>query len=305
MARCGVWGKKWGFWYCPVDHGELDPELEAMTRGSVFGSIIRLVGGYEPDDRTWSRTRSSAMLSKNNFEVGWAHMASPTTSDGLDLVNRIALELPEIAAASYGPDLAAALRDRAWVEEAYSGFKRRGTESPTEDGTLLQALVDGWVIASKYGPVQRLYAEVWFDEYVREALAAMERRGWRDKRTLAALARLYNSSNTWGNRLANHPSSSEAEARNDVLHRYKTPSEGGKTHHADDVRAIQRWPDFEGELTRAPSVDDLHITDSLSLGGESAWVYGAVLVAGVAGLAWIGAGVAGALWWRRRGGRRR
>jgi hypothetical protein len=217
-----------------------------MTEGSFVGDLIRLIGKRRPDTGKWSRTRRSAQLSRN-LELGWSHMAS-RPGNAQELFHKIAMEEPATAALAWGPVEAARFRDEEYVDSVLAPFLDM-TSMP--EG--MDWLVEGWIRIANLPATQRVYSEHWFEEKVEPVIKMMKKRGWKDKRTLAAGVRLLTTSPTKFGWLKNHPSDNEVTARDEALARY-----GAKAKHlAERVEMVQTWPEFDGVIGEWPHPDDL------------------------------------------------
>ncbi len=242
--KCTI-SKGSGWARCPDDWHKRDPGLEAATTGTLAGGLVRLIAEYREKQRYFSRSRSLASLKSNVLGLGWASTAHPQTKKPRQIIAKFTRLHPALAAKAWpGVNLSsdAAIKE---VLDDFIGFK--GTKLSSSQ----RRFIEGWNKASKTAQFQRIYTEKLFDLVVKPALKAMKERGWTDVRTLAALARLKNSSGTWMNRLARHDSDSERIARKAVLDRYYKS-------HDNDVEAIRGWGIFDGKLEREPSYEDLN-----------------------------------------------
>lgn len=285
-----------GFLQCPPDWHRKDPGLEAATEGTLGGALVRLVGGYNPANSKWSRTRHSAQLSRN-LELGWSHMASRKkvqSDDAQELIHKIAREYPESAARAWGDVFAAKLADRAFVDDVFGLFDERKLLSMDPRA---QKLIDGWNVISKTPQGSRAYAEKYWDEVVIPMAREMQKRSWNQKRTLAAATRMRNTSIRWTTKLFRHPGT-EQEAVDDIFSRWVAD----KKHHRDDGERVESWPQFKGTIREWPSPPFSDISVPGSPYREGGFFDVKKKKSGGGGAAALAAAFAigGAIWWTRR-----
>lgn len=219
---------------CPIDHRVRDEGLEAATEGTLAGCLVRLVAGYDAGDQTFSRTRYRWQV-YNGLELGFADAHN---ANAADVINRIAIDLPAVAAWAWGSDEAAKLANRDYARDLVSVVAGRNTHDPSLDWLLA-----GWSAIAGRGDVQRVYSDWWFRGYVDPIVSWMQERGLSDLQTLAAGVRLKNSSTTWFNRLRDQiAANGEAQGRALALAEYS--SDKGP----ERAEAIQSWPCFEGAI---------------------------------------------------------
>jgi len=244
---------------CPPDYNMADPILQAMTEGTLAGSLVRLTSGYKPGSGKFSRGRSSAQIS-GDLEIGWAHAATKGKGwMGRDVLRKIAAEHPELAAAAWGPSFGRELATTAFSDEVIDLFLDRSS-LPADPRAM--TLLQGWNVISKTVPGQRVYAREWWRSKVDPQLANMRRLGWKNRRTLAALVRMRNSGKSgW---ILENASKGEAAAVEEGLDRYAAH----KSHYANDVERIRTWPEFQGVLSVSPKFTDLRYQGPSMVGGQ-------------------------------------
>ena len=175
---------------CPYDAYIQDPELERATKGSLMGSLIRMVGGYLKRKPNWSRTRIAAHSTPGGWlEFGWAHLARTKAAE---LFSEIAKQLPDLARQAWGDEQAAKMRDKAWLVSQLKAASGTGRVPPE-----LNWLIAGWHKISQLGAVQDLYLRLWFDDFVKPVLRWMDKNNYKHGTTLSAGVRLHNSSVDW------------------------------------------------------------------------------------------------------------
>jgi hypothetical protein len=237
-----------GYTQCPPDYRVADPVLESMTSGTLSGALVRLISGWNPQRRTFSRTRKSAQISKD-LELGWAHAATVgKTWMGRDVIRKMARDLPELSASAWGADFARGLASESFSNEVIDLFLKK-TALP-EDRRAFQ-LIQGWNAISQTAPGQKVYSQEWFRSKVRPMIAYMEKKGWRNRRTLAALVRMRNSGRQ--GMISSKADLGEEAAVEAGLDEYVAQ----KSSRANDVERIRNWPEFQGEIAQWPKWQDL------------------------------------------------
>jgi len=269
---------------CPPDWHTKDSALESATSGSYAGALIRLVGGYDPATRQWSRTSRSFQIA-STLELGFAHMARGNAADVLAAIGGQARELADSA----WPGHANELGTRAAADIVVARF---GDNTYPAD---LQWLVDGWAVAigSKAGLI--LYCRTWWSQIVEPAIRLCKERGWTDGRTLAAAVRMRNSGKLG---LLSKQLGSETSARLQALMEYG---------HPDRTERINTWQEFQTTFPPWPDLGPVEtaikgaaeLTDRGVAAVSAPWWKWPLIVGGVV------AGVGGLWWWSNRKPRRK
>jgi hypothetical protein len=226
---------------CPRDFNVRDPELVRVTQGSLLGAIIRLVGGYNPSTGLWSRTRISCQMNRW-LELGWAHLS--TVDNVADFLFALATRLPQVAEFAWGEE------GRKFAQLSYcTAFVQRFREQKVLPQGL-EWFTAGWYQIAVRGDVQRVYLEEWWN-HIAQPMTWMQAQGFKSKRLLAAATRARNGSD--------YPECKklvDAEGEKLGLERFLTWWEGeGKS---DRVAALRSWPEFEGDVEKWPTPDDIN-----------------------------------------------
>lgn len=225
---------------CPRDMSTEDTALETVTAGSLAGALVRLVAGWDPGRRTFSRTSRSFQIFKG-LELSWMHAAG---SNAAEILWRIATMLPTVAASAWGQDEALKMQNRNYVDGIIAQFKGQTAMLPQYDW-----LSAGWAWASARGDVQQLIVNWYFGDIVKKAMDWMMANGLTQARTLAAGTRARNTSGTQLQKLKDAVASQGEEAGvQSFLQGYK----GGKY-----IPDIDAEPAFSGEIAKWPSPADV------------------------------------------------
>lgn len=226
---------------CPKDYKARDPELARVTEGSLLGGLVRFVAGFDPSAQTWSRTRISCQIN-DWLELGWAHMS--TIGNVAQLLNAIALRLPEVAVYAWG-DKGRELAQLGFATSFVTEFRdKRALPAGAEWFTA------GWYQIAVRGDVQRVYLDEWWP-HVAQPIAWMQANGYKSRQLLAAAVRARNTGPDFDKLKQLCAASGEALG----LQQFLVWWEGeGKEDRAQVVRS---WPIFQGEITAWPQPSDL------------------------------------------------
>lgn len=289
---------------CPLDWHVRDPELARVTEGSLLGAIVRLVGGFDPKTQRWSRTRISCQIN-GWLELGWAHLS--TIDNVARFLTAIATRLPEVATWAWGDkgrELAQLGASTAFV----TTFRGR---KDLPDGA--EWFTAGWYQIAVRGDVQQVYLSEWWS-HVAGPMSWMQGRGYKLKGLLGAAARARNSGPDYDElkRLV--------DAEGEALGLQRFLAWWDANGKSDRAEAIRTWPEFQGEITSWPTVNDLDWGTALvwpETSGAVAVSSGAPGVAGAsvwgrvpkwarwAGVATVGAAALAGGAWLLLGGKKR
>lgn len=167
------------------------PAFEAATDdGSWQSGMVRLVAGWAPSTRTFSRAPDS-YISLDGGSFGLAHYWS---SDALPLIEGMARALPSLARLAYGPHLET-LYDTSAMRRLLG---RTPGKRPHE--ARLGWLVAGWRLFARDKAAIALQVEAWLQDKVSEGRELAKWAGWRNALAsevggvlLAACVRMCNS----------------------------------------------------------------------------------------------------------------
>jgi len=222
---------------CPFDQHVADPEFEQATDGTLMGCLVRLVAGYDPDRRTFGRTRYSYQMF-SGLEVGWAHAAGDA-GQAQEVLSEIARQLPDVARFAWGEEGAALLADPEQADKFVRGLSDQNAHPQAADW-----LLGGWHAIAGRGDVQSVFTAWWHDQYVAPVVKWMQEAGLRDARTLAAGVRMNNSSRTKFKLLRDKVAELGEEAgRAAALEEYG---------HPDRTERINTWACFQGPVVLWP-----------------------------------------------------
>lgn len=239
--------RKWGYDHLPLVYDRRDPQATAMTEGSVAGSLLRLVGGFDRERETWSRAWDS-WISLDTYSIGVAHWWAETAPG---LLARIAREEPILAAWAWGDDGAKLLDDPDKLR-ALTGTQRGKMPHRAE----LDWLLAGWYEIARHPRCVAIQADHWLGNYARKAWERMERYGWHRASSLAALARMANSGGLRHIDAARKRLGSRAD-ESDVC---ELALGDGYYDHPERWDAILADPVLAGEVDSKPTADDLRLT---------------------------------------------
>lgn len=236
MAPAVTCTKVEGHDQCPRDYRTADPILEAATKASLVGGLIRFVGGYEEKDRTWSRTTRSFQIFKG-LELGWCHAGG---SNAAEVMHLLATQLPCVATYAWGAE-GANMAQRSYCDSIVRAFAGR-LDLPSG----YEWLPAGWALISSRGDVQRLFSSWWYDQFVRPVVTWMQSKGYTQNVLLAFGVRARNSSHAQFDRLKKLCENDWAEGLSIFVDEYK----GGKE------AMVASWKIWT-EVNFPPSLDDL------------------------------------------------
>jgi hypothetical protein len=238
-----------GSWQrCPQsDFKGRDNAFEAATAGSILGGSIRLVAGYDPTSRTFNRTPIAYQITEGGPELGFAHMAHRSKGGSLvgnagQVVTDIAQQLPQVAAAAWGADEAARLRDGNYVNSLLDS--EIGGHKAQNDWFLA-----GWNWANQRPDVRAVQTARWYNDIALPAISWAMQNNITDGRTIAAAIRMRNSSATQLSRLKEAVATlGESGGRMKALNDYG---------HPDRTAKIESWPEFRNSVPPYPSLGDV------------------------------------------------
>jgi len=176
--------ERWGYDHAIDGYSKADPHWQAVTAGTVEGALLRLVSGWSPRKRTFSR-HPDDWISLDTYSIGIAHWWAETADD---LLAAIYDADPDLAVWAWGEDGADLIGPLGDLEE-WTGVKRRKTDYDDRFDWLLA----GWYAISRHPTALRVQCAHWLDRYAAPALADCKRWGWTSARSLAAVARMRNS----------------------------------------------------------------------------------------------------------------
>lgn len=237
---------RWGYDHTPPVYGVKDSQATAQTEGSVAGSMLRLVGGYDRKRETWSRGWDS-WISLDTYSVGVAHWWSETAPD---LFATIANEVPGLAAWGWGDEGLAILRDPDRLRELTGTKRGKMPHDPDLDWLLA-----GWYEIARHPAAVRIQARTWLENYGGWAWSAHRRYGWKGAASLAGLARMRNSGAQRYVERALDKLGRDAD-ENEVM---KLAMSDGYYDHPERWDAILADPVLAGRVTACPTVDDLRL----------------------------------------------
>lgn len=233
---------------CPdSDHNSKNAQFEAATQGTVLGGVIRLVAGWNPKSKTFSRTFQAYQITEGGPELGFAHMAHRNTTQKMvgnagQVISDIAKLAPDLAAAAWGPEEAVKLTSESYANSILDS--ERGGHKSQNDWFLA-----GWNWVSQQPDGQRVYVQRWFQDIAAPAINWAASAGVQDAKTVAAAIRMRNSSGTQLGKLKDAVSRlGEEQGREYALAEYS---------HPDRTEAINTWPEFQGASTPWPNPSDL------------------------------------------------
>lgn len=287
---------------CPRDYRARDPELARVTEGSLMGSLIRLVGRFEPSDQTWERTRSSCQINKY-LELGWAHLS--TVGNVARFLNALATELPDVAVYAWG-DNGTQFQQYGYAQAFCEQFVGLTSLPAGADW-----FVAGWYQIAPRPDVQRLYTRQWWDQHGVRVVSWMQANGYDSGRLLATGVRASNSGKF-------DDAAHSTRSLKHLVAQYG-PEEGltafwRNVWEADNdtwrLNAVKSWPEFQTKVTRWPDPSDLDWGSSTiwpELSGAVATSSGAPSVSGTTGsttkwIEWaagaaVGAALLGGIGW--------
>jgi len=150
---------------------------------------MRLISGYKPDKRTFSRGPDS-WISLDTFSIGFAHWWAKTAPK---ILSRVARGLPELSAWGWGEDTATNMANLSWLVKQIIPRKGKQLHDPKYDWIL-----SGWHQISRHPEVIRICVEEWLSSYTETVDKVMDKYGWEKARTQAALYRVSNSRGSYG-----------------------------------------------------------------------------------------------------------
>jgi hypothetical protein len=165
-----------------------------------------------------------------------------STDNAAEVLRDIATLQPGIAQLAFGPDRAKSLTSLSYAGEVIDSFGKSDRQ-PADT----QWLADGWQRASQEPIVQSIYLNRWWSEIGSPMVRAMQARNWTHGKTLAALARMRNTSRTAANYILEQPSSlAEWQALEQGLIKY-----GSKSLN----QAVAEWPELNVNHATVPWPD--------------------------------------------------
>jgi hypothetical protein len=217
-----------------------DQNLESATAGTLAGAIVRLVAGYDPEKRTFSRTSRSFQINDKIDGLSWMHAAR---SNAKELLHTLATNMPEAAIEAFGRDGAELLRSDGviGVVDSFDGFD----EVPP--GT--EWLISGWHHLTSRPDIQQKIADWYWYDIVHGPISWMQNNGLTSRRTLAAAVRARNTS---GTQLQALKDSVSQYGETDGVTRFLQGYKGGEY-----IPVIDGWPEFQGSVGRWPESSDL------------------------------------------------
>lgn len=225
---------------CPRDYMQKDPMLEQATEGTLAGALIRIIAHYRPETGVWSRQSKSYQVFNGLDGLSWMHAAR---SNAADVLQQIAVNLPEVAAYAWGPQQAERMKFKEYDEGLVDEYPK-GTHPQEKDWLLA-----GWHAIAGRPDVQRVITNWWWEDNVTKVLKWMEAEGLSRKATLAAGVRVRNTSHTLFNQLKK----AVAELGEDIgVEQFMSTYKDG-----DYLSILKEWPVLQGDIITWPTPDDI------------------------------------------------
>lgn len=220
-----------------------------MCSSSLLGNVVLLVAGYNPENGTFERTRSSCQFF-SGLELGWSHLAGNGTARFL---NNLATQLPEVARYAWGEEAARfANLDQA---KAWCDSIKDANSLPAG----LEWFTAGWYQIAPRGDVQEVYLRSWAKPHLEDVVSWMSANGLRQRQTFAAGVRARNSGADFTELKSRVAKLGEQNGLSGFLDWWGTQS---KTSRANAVRT---WQAFKGELG-AGELDEAALISTIDFG---------------------------------------